>query len=112
MEIPETLGRTLGASMDDSRIDLSRLDRYVESRRDEFEEKLAQLVEIPTVSMDPERKDDMSRGATLAGQFIEHVGGRAQILKTRGHGRTSRSCSANRTAATRVAGRRTTRVQR
>lgn len=71
--------------MDDSRVDLSRLDRYVESRRDEFEEKLGQLVEIPTVSMDPDRKEDMSRGAKLAAQFIEHVGGRARILKTTGH---------------------------
>ncbi len=71
--------------MDDSRVDLGRLDRYVDSRRDEFEEKLAQLVEIPTVSMDPERKNDMTRGAQLAAQYIEHVGGRAQILKTKGH---------------------------
>ena len=66
-------------------VDTQRLQRYVDSRRDEFEEKLAQLVEIPTVSMDPGRKQDMRRGAQLAAQFIEAIGGRAQVHTTPGH---------------------------
>jgi len=68
-----------------SQVDTQKLQRYVDSRRDEFEEKLAQLVEIPTVSMDPGRAGDMRRGAQLAAQFIEHAGGRARVFDTAGH---------------------------
>jgi acetylornithine deacetylase/succinyl-diaminopimelate desuccinylase-like protein len=68
-----------------SQLDTQKLQRYVDSRREEYEEKLAQLVEIPTVSMDPERKADMRRGAKLAAQFIEHAGGRARVFDTPGH---------------------------
>jgi acetylornithine deacetylase/succinyl-diaminopimelate desuccinylase-like protein len=66
-------------------VDPGRLQAYVDSRRDEFEEKLAALVEIPTISMDPERNDDIRRGARLAAQYIEDVGGRAQVIDTPGH---------------------------
>ena len=61
------------------------LDSFIKESRQSFEEGLAQLVEIPTVSMDPERKPDIRRGAELARQFIESIGGKAEIVETPGN---------------------------
>lgn len=63
-------------------IDEQRLDRYVEAMRPEFESALRELVEIPTVSMDPERKADMRAGAEAAAERIRALGGEARILET------------------------------
>ncbi|MDD5543829.1 MAG: M20/M25/M40 family metallo-hydrolase [Acidobacteriia bacterium] len=52
----------------------ARLDSYVEKVRPEFEEKFAALVEIPTISMDPEHQADMPRGANLAAELMREAG--------------------------------------
>ncbi|MFQ5600901.1 MAG: M20/M25/M40 family metallo-hydrolase [Candidatus Krumholzibacteriia bacterium] len=70
---------------DRSRVDVGSLKRYVDSSRAEFEDRLGALVEIPTVSMDPEREADIQNGAELATQYIQDVGGQAQIVPTAGH---------------------------
>jgi acetylornithine deacetylase/succinyl-diaminopimelate desuccinylase-like protein len=62
-----------------------RLDAYVQSVRPEFEEKLAQLVEIPTISMDPERKGDIQRGADLAAEYLRAIGAEAETVETPGN---------------------------
>src|SRR6266542_2037401 len=49
------------------------LDQYIAQARPRFEEWLGRLVEIPTVSMDPARRNDMRRGAE------------ATIVETGGH---------------------------
>lgn len=61
------------------------LDSYIQASRSEFESKLAQLVEVPTVSMEPERKDDCRRGAQLAREFLESIGARAELVETPGN---------------------------
>lgn len=48
--------------------------------RDEYENYLRELVEIPTISNDPERKDDISRCASRATELIRQFGGEASIL--------------------------------
>ncbi|MGD8377549.1 MAG: M20/M25/M40 family metallo-hydrolase [Acidobacteriota bacterium] len=65
--------------------DEQRLDRYVEAVRPEFESALQELVEIPTVSMDPARKADMQAGAEAAAARIRALGGEARILETALH---------------------------
>ena len=56
--------------MPKSRLDASHLDRYVQGLRPEFERNLKRLVEIPTVSMDPDRSEEMRFGAErIAGCF-------------------------------------------
>src|SRR5436189_78500 len=40
------------------------LDTFVTDVRNDFENKLGALVEIPTISMDPERQPDIRRGTT------------------------------------------------
>ena len=69
----------------ETRFDVEKLKTAVNSRRAEFESKLAALVEIPTVSMDPHRDRDMQRGAELAAQYIRAYGGRADVVPTGGH---------------------------
>jgi len=69
----------------ESRIDATKLQAFVDSRRADYESKLGHLVEIPTVSMDPEREVDLHRGAALAVQYIRAFGGRADVLPTGGH---------------------------
>ncbi len=62
-----------------------RLDSYITDSRDEFEDKLAEMVEIPTISMDPERKDDCRRGAMLVRQYLESIGAQAEVVETPGN---------------------------
>ncbi len=61
------------------------LDRYVKSSRSRFEADLKRLVEIPTVSMDPEHKPDIERGAKAAAAVLEAAGGSARIVATKGN---------------------------
>lgn len=52
--------------------------------RPDFEARLAALVEIPTVSMDPERRADMARGAAAARQLLEDAGAAVEVVDTGG----------------------------
>jgi acetylornithine deacetylase/succinyl-diaminopimelate desuccinylase-like protein len=74
-------------------MDRKDLIEFAESERNEFESKLREFVEIPTVSADPERKPDIRRCAELAADTIMDLGGEASILETEGnplvHGRFS-----------------------
>jgi acetylornithine deacetylase/succinyl-diaminopimelate desuccinylase-like protein len=49
-----------------------------------FEERLAGLVELPSVSMEPDRRGDSERCAQLALQYLEGAGARAQLIETGG----------------------------
>src|SRR5687767_12281182 len=62
-----------------------RLDSYIKDSRQDFESRLAELVEIPTISMDPERVEDCRRGAELARQYLESIGARAEVVETPGN---------------------------
>jgi acetylornithine deacetylase/succinyl-diaminopimelate desuccinylase-like protein len=64
---------------------LSSIDNYISENRGQFEEMLGDLVEIPTVSMDPERKEDIKRGADLAAQYLRGFGAEAEIHPTSGN---------------------------
>src|SRR3989442_10496176 len=61
------------------------LDKYIEESRPRFEEWLGRLVEIPTVSMDPARRNDMRRGAEVAVGCLTALGAQATIGETGGH---------------------------
>lgn len=52
--------------------------------RAEFEERLATLVEIPSVSMDPDRKGDLGRCAAAARSLLEEVGATVDVIDTGG----------------------------
>ncbi|HMG33572.1 MAG TPA: M20/M25/M40 family metallo-hydrolase [Blastocatellia bacterium] len=68
----------------DSRL-YSNLDNYVRDSKAQFESHLGDLVEVPTVSMDPDRKPDINRGAELAAQYLQSVGASAELVETPGN---------------------------
>src|SRR2546422_4324130 len=60
------------------------LEQYVRESRPRFEEWLGRLMEIPTVSMDPARRNDMRRGAAVGVEDLPELGAPGTILGTRG----------------------------
>jgi acetylornithine deacetylase/succinyl-diaminopimelate desuccinylase-like protein len=71
--------------MDENAKLYSGLDAYIKNSRAEFEDLLGEFVEVPTISMDPERKGDIRRGAELARQYLESIGANAEIVETPGN---------------------------
>jgi acetylornithine deacetylase/succinyl-diaminopimelate desuccinylase-like protein len=63
----------------------SDINAYVESARPEFEAKLREWVEIPTISAEPEHKADIDRGADAAVQYLRSLGADAQKVVTPGN---------------------------
>ncbi len=61
------------------------LESYISDVKGEFESVLADLVQIPTVSSDPERAMDVRRGAAAAAQVLRNFGAEAQVVETAGH---------------------------
>lgn len=64
--------------------DEGRLDTDIIDLREEFTEKLRQLVGIPSVSMHPERHEDVRRCAALACEYLRQAGAEAQVIETKG----------------------------
>ena len=61
------------------------LDRAIPTVREEFETWLRDLVEIPTVSMDPAHADDIQRGAERAAEILRACGAEAELVETPGN---------------------------
>lgn len=61
------------------------LDQYVRAVRPEFEEKLGTLVEIPSISMDPERQPDIRKCGATAAEFLRGIGAQADCFETPGN---------------------------
>ena len=61
------------------------LDKYIRGARDEFEEKLAALVEIPSISMDPEHAGNIQRCGELAAEYLRGLGAEAEVVPTAGY---------------------------
>lgn len=61
------------------------LDSYINSIRDEFETKLAQFVEVPTISMEPEHRPDIEKGGDLAVEYLRAAGIEAEKASTDGY---------------------------
>jgi acetylornithine deacetylase/succinyl-diaminopimelate desuccinylase-like protein len=63
----------------------SDIDRYVEAAQAEFEMKLREWVEIPTISAEPEHRADIDRGADAAAAYLRSLGAAAEIVATPGN---------------------------
>jgi len=61
------------------------LKKFAADKRAEFEQTLEKVVEIPTVSVDPEHKSDMRRGADFAVSLLQSSGAKAELFETDGH---------------------------
>ena len=62
----------------------ARMESYIRSVRPQFEDMLAQLVELPSISSDPDRVINMHRTADLAAQYLKSLGAKAQVVQTQG----------------------------
>lgn len=58
------------------------LDSYIRSSRKEFEDKLAELVEIPSVSSEPDKLKDIRRCGDVATQYLRDLGAKAEPIHT------------------------------
>jgi acetylornithine deacetylase/succinyl-diaminopimelate desuccinylase-like protein len=58
---------------------------YINSVKEEYEHSLKKLVDIPSVSMDPERKPDIHRAAEFARELLEKAGAKAKVVETAGN---------------------------
>ncbi|MBI4472811.1 MAG: M20/M25/M40 family metallo-hydrolase [Acidobacteria bacterium] len=65
--------------------DQTEIGRYVESARPEFEARLREWVEIPTISAEPEHKPDIDRGAGAAVEYLRSLGAEAEKVETPGN---------------------------
>src|SRR2546423_4985209 len=61
------------------------LDSYIDATRSRFEQMLAEMVEVPSISMDPSHQADMRRMATMAVQLLKNQGAHARIVETKGN---------------------------
>ena len=64
--------------------DSAQIAADIEGLRAEFTDKLSRLVAIPSVSMQPERHDDVRRCAALACAYLREAGVDARIIGTQG----------------------------
>jgi acetylornithine deacetylase/succinyl-diaminopimelate desuccinylase-like protein len=65
--------------------DAQRIESYLRSVRDRFEQSLGRMVEIPTISMDPAHKPDIERGARAAADLLRECGAAAEVVPTSGN---------------------------
>jgi acetylornithine deacetylase/succinyl-diaminopimelate desuccinylase-like protein len=61
------------------------LKKYAADSRGGYEEAFGRIVEIPTISVEPERKPDVHRGAEYAVSLFESAGAKARLYETKGH---------------------------
>jgi acetylornithine deacetylase/succinyl-diaminopimelate desuccinylase-like protein len=61
------------------------IDSYIRSVRTEFEDKLATLVELPSISSDPDRLGDIKNCGETAAQYLRDLGANAVSIKTPGN---------------------------
>jgi acetylornithine deacetylase/succinyl-diaminopimelate desuccinylase-like protein len=63
----------------------SDIGHYTEASRADFESRLKEWVEIPTVSVEPKHKSDIDRGADAAIQLLRSFGAEAEKVATPGN---------------------------
>src|SRR5690348_8736743 len=77
--VPHTLVVALSTL---ARADLSA---FAANHRADFERWLTELVNLPSVSVDPAHADDVRRCAEAARDLLQNVGGTAELLETGGN---------------------------
>ncbi|MFY9550069.1 MAG: M20/M25/M40 family metallo-hydrolase [Thermoanaerobaculia bacterium] len=68
-----------------SGFDREELRSYARSKRAEYEQVLEKTVEIPSVSVEPARKEDVRKAAESAVSLLESFGAKAKLYETKGH---------------------------
>jgi acetylornithine deacetylase/succinyl-diaminopimelate desuccinylase-like protein len=68
-----------------AKTDLDKVAAYAQSVQKEYEGNLKKFVDIPSVSMDPQRRGDIDAAAEFAKKLFTENGATAKIVKTRGY---------------------------
>lgn len=58
---------------------------YAETSRTDYERTLKSLVDIPSISVDPQRKGDIAATAEAARALLQSIGAKAEIMATAGN---------------------------
>lgn len=66
-------------------LDRDALARFAERERGRYEALLTELVEIPTVSSESDRRGDIQRGVDFARRILTEAGARVTVAKTKGN---------------------------
>ncbi len=61
------------------------LESYIKNSRPQYEDLLAQMVEIPSISSDPSRKTDVRKMGVTAAHVLKSFGAEARIVETSGY---------------------------
>jgi len=64
---------------------MSSIDQYLQSQAQRFEEELCQLLRIPSVSADPDHRDDVCRAADWVADEFRRLGFSTEVIPTPGH---------------------------
>ncbi|MCK6600794.1 MAG: M20/M25/M40 family metallo-hydrolase [Bacteroidetes bacterium] len=64
---------------------MDQFEQQISRLKPDFEKKLQEFVEIPSVSLLPERAPDMHRAAEYGKTLLEEAGFKAEIVKTKGY---------------------------
>ena len=64
---------------------MSDIDRYLETRAEQFEDELCQFLRIPSVSADPNRRDDVRRAADWVADQFRQLQFATEVVETAGH---------------------------
>jgi len=64
---------------------MSSIDQYLQSQASRFEEELCQLLRIPSVSADPDHRDDVCRAADWVAEQFRRLGFSTEVIPTPGH---------------------------
>ncbi len=67
------------------KVDSTELGKYIKEIRGTFESSLKALVDIPSVSVDPEHKADVERCAQFGAELLRSIGAKATVVPTQGH---------------------------
>lgn len=63
----------------------NRIEAYIKDARRFYERTLGEMVEIPSVSMDPDHAGDVRRMARYASELLRELGAEAGVIETKGH---------------------------
>ena len=66
-------------------IDRAGLEQYIKASRRRYEGLLCQMVEIPSISMDPAKAPDIRRMADFAREVLTDLGAETRIVETGGY---------------------------
>jgi succinyl-diaminopimelate desuccinylase len=64
---------------------MSSIDQYLQSQAQRFEEELCQLLRIPSVSADPDHREDVCRAADWVAEQFRRLGFSTEVIPTPGH---------------------------